>query len=99
MSFKIVVGVNGAEGGADALAHRLAPPPASIVAVVVAVLDGQASPAVTVDYGASGRRKALTTLAEVRAAELPDLDGEVYEAASVGDGLQRAAERLEGLSQ
>ncbi len=45
MSLRIVVGVNGAAGDADALAlaRRLAPAAAELVAVTVAVTDGHAS--------------------------------------------------------
>ena len=96
MSFKIVIGVNGAEGGADAmaLARRLAPPAAELVAVTVAVLDGASSRAVSLDFDAGVRRDAMTLLADVR-GENPDLEGEVQEASSVGAGLHTACQRLE----
>lgn len=96
MSFKIVVGVNGAEGGGDAmaLARRLAPPAAELVAVTVAVLDGASSRAVSLDYDARIRRDAMTLLADVR-SENSDVEGEVQEASSVGAGLHAACQRLE----
>ena len=96
MSFKIVVGVDGAEGGADAmaLARRLAPPAAELVAVTVAQLDSRPSRAVSLDYDAGIRRDAMTLLAEVRTTHR-DVEAEVEEASAVGAGLHAAVERLE----
>lgn len=96
MSFKIVIGVNGDDGGSDAiaLARRLAPPASELIAVTVAVLDGHPSRAVSLDYDARIRHDALTLIADVR-SENPDLQGEVQEAPAVGAGLHAVCERLE----
>lgn len=96
MSFRIVAGINGAEGGVDALAlaRRLAPPSAEIIAVTVAVLDGHPSRAVSLDYDARIRQDALLRLDELR-SEDADLEVETQEGASVGAGLHAAAERLD----
>jgi nucleotide-binding universal stress UspA family protein len=96
MSFKIVVGINGAEGGADALAlaRRLAPPAAELIGVAVAVLAAHPSRAANADYDAIVRADAAAIVETARTAN-PDLLGEVPDAGSVAAGLHRAAERLD----
>ncbi|MCW3012824.1 MAG: universal stress protein [Solirubrobacterales bacterium] len=93
---KILVGVDGAEGGVDALAlaRELAPADAELLAVLVAVTDAHPSRAVNLDFDRYVREDALVHLGELR-TEHPDLRGEVLEASSVAAGLQLAAERHE----
>ena len=95
MSFTILIGIDGAEGGVDALAlaRRVAPEGADLVAVTVAVMDGHPSRAVNLDYDRGVREDAHLRLGEVR-AEHRDVHGEVREARSVAVGLHAAAESL-----
>ena len=96
MSFKIVVGINGAQGGADALAlaYRLAPPGAELSAVIVAVMDGHPSRGVNLDYDRYVREDTLLHLVDTR-EQHHDLRGEVLEGSSVAAGLHAAVAALD----
>lgn len=92
----IVVGVNGAGGGADAmaLAQRLASPDSELVAVSVAVVGPHLSSGANLDADRDARQEAQARLEVVREQE-PNVHGEVLTARSVADGLHDATERFE----
>lgn len=90
----IIVGIDGREGGEDAiaLARTLGGPDADLVAVCVAVLDSRVTRAVNRDYEAVVVEGADETAAKV-AAPAPGVRTAGAVAPSVGVGLHEAAER------
>lgn len=90
---KIVIGIDGTEGGDDALAlaRRLSGPDTELIGVSVAVVEGHPSRGVNLDYDGRVHADAEQRLAAVLARE-PDVRGEVTTAHSVGVALHAAAE-------
>jgi nucleotide-binding universal stress UspA family protein len=97
MFSRIVVGVDGAEGGADAmaLARRLASTTTSLVGVSIAVVDSHPSRGANLDYDGDLRKQAEARLEGVLEQE-PGFEGETLVAHSVAAGLHEAAESLDG---
>lgn len=95
MTSRILIGVDGAQGGVDALAlaRRLAPDGAELVAVTVVVLERTRTRGANLDYDRSVREAGMTLLAEV-GTQHDDVQGHVVEAVSVARGLHRATEHF-----
>lgn len=95
MFSRIIIGVDGAQGGADAMAlgRRLASPQTELVAVSVAVVDPIASRGTSLEFDRVQREQAEARIAELRDQD-HGLHGEAVVARAVGAGLHDAAERL-----
>lgn len=91
MFSRIVVGVDGAQGGADALAlaRQLASPTSEIVAVSIGVLDDHPTRGANLDYDRTVREEADARLAEFLRLE-PEITGQTVIAATVAAGLHAA---------
>lgn len=96
MPLKILVGINGQQGGLDALAlaRRLAPTDAELIAVTVVVMETLPSRASSPDYDRALRETGMELLAELR-SQHEDVRGELVEAESVAHGLHRAGADFE----
>lgn len=90
----IIIGVDGAAGGEDAvaLAKRLASPSSTLIAASVAIVEGHPTHGANRDFDHRAVQEAQDRLERVLEAH-PELEGEVLVAASVGHGLHAAAER------
>lgn len=93
---RIIVGVDGRPGGADALAlaRDLTSAKTELIAVSVAVLDAQRLPIIDPDGEDAARRAAQHRLDEIR-EQHADVRGEISVAYSPAAGLHSAAERLD----
>ncbi|MCW3016759.1 MAG: universal stress protein [Solirubrobacterales bacterium] len=97
MFSRIVVGIDGTEGGADAmaLARRLASTTTSLVAVSIVVVDSHPSRGANLDYDGDLREQAEARLRGVLQQQ-PGVEGETLVAHSVAAGLHAAVEHLDG---
>lgn len=97
MFSKIIIGVDGAAGGADALAlaRRLASDTTELVTVVVAVLEDRPSRGSNADYDRAVRDDAGAQITVADAAA-DTMQFEVVTAPSVGAGLHEAVSTLGG---
>jgi len=91
MFSRIVVGVDGAQGGTDALAlaRRLASLTSEIVAVSIGVPDDHPTRGANLDYDRTVREDASARLAELPRRE-PEITGQTLIAATVAAGLHAA---------
>lgn len=90
---RIVIGVDGRSGGADALAlaRRLAADGAHMVLVSVAVVPDESVAARRAHGYAAASMLAAEHALAMQQADVPELEGEVRVAPSVAEGLRDAA--------
>lgn len=97
MAHRMVVGIDGTQGGVDAmaLARRLSTPATELTAVSVALTDLASSSALVVGHGDHVRRRAQERLDDLTEQEPVGLRTEVLVTRSVGAGMHTAAQRVD----